>query len=122
MINLLTATLICVGMDPGSSPAVEIELEVKPSEKISTIRYEIVEGSLTGTAYVQSVGHLYRSKRGNTYTYTSGDGPNATVLVVQSHHGKLTSELSHYITDMKNDPVECTAEEDSDDGGHGGGH
>ena len=71
---------------------------------------------------MQSVGYLYRSKRGNTYFYRSGDGPNATVLVVTSAHGHLTSELTHYITDMKDEPVECKVQESSDDGGHGGGH
>lgn len=119
MLNLLTATLICVGQAP-TQPATEVELEVKSTERVSTIRYEIIEGSLSGTAYIQSVGYLYRSRSGRTYIYKSGDGPNSTVLRVTAHGELLMGELSHYISGMKDEPVECRAENNSGDGDHGG--
>lgn len=119
MVNLLTATLICVGNAP-TQPATEVELEVKPADRISTIRYEIIEGSLSGTAYIQSVGYLQRSKKGNVYWYKSGESPNATVLKVTAHGEHLMGELSHYSSGMSDEPVDCRAEDSSDDdhGGH----
>lgn len=119
MLNLLTATLICVGQAP-THPVTEIELEVKRTDRISTIRYEIVEGSLTGTAYVQSVGYLQRSKKGDTYIYKSGESPNSTVLTVTAHGAHLTGELSHYSSGMKDEPVECRTDDDSGGGDHDG--
>lgn len=119
MLNLLTATLICVGQAP-TQPATEIELEVKRTDRISTIRYEIVEGSLSGTAYIQSVGYLQRSEKGKTYIYKSGESPNSTVLTVTAHGEHLMGELSHYSSGMKDEPVECRTEEDFGDGDHDG--
>ena len=119
MLNLLTATLICVGQAP-TQPVTEIELEVKGANRISTIRYEIIEGSLSGTAYIQSVGYLQRSRKRNTYIYRSGDSPNSTVLTVTAHGEHLMGELSHYSSGMKDEPVECRTESNSDDGDHDG--
>lgn len=117
MLNLLTATLICVGQAP-TQPATEVELEVKAADQISTIRYEIVEGSLSGTAYIQSVGYLDRSRSGNTYIYNSGNGPNATVLKVTAHGEHLMGALSHFISGTKGEAVECRAESNSGGGEH----
>lgn len=118
MLNLLTATLICVGQAP-TQPVTEVELEVKPTDRVSTIRYEIIEGSLSGTAYIQSVGYLHRSKNRSTYIYKSGNSPNSTVLRLTAHGEHLMGELSHYISGMKDEPVECRTE-DSGGGDHDG--
>jgi len=119
MLNLLTATLICIGQAP-TQPVTEVELELKLAHQLSTIRYEIIEGSLSGTAYIQSVGHLQRSRNGNTYTYKSGDSPNSTVLTVNAHGEHLMGKLSHYSSGMKDEPVECRAEGGSESGDHNG--
>jgi hypothetical protein len=109
MIDLLAATLICTGMAP-STPPTNIEVEIRPG-KYSTIRYEIAEGSLAGTAYVQSIGHMIPRKTGSAIIFQSGDGPNATILVVENRNGEIQqSHFTHYISDMKNSPMDCSAD------------
>ncbi len=76
MFNLLTATIICTGVAP-TTPKTNIEFEVRHNT-FSTIRYEIAEGSLAGTAYVQSVGRLERKMAGSlghTNRYFSPTSP-----------------------------------------------
>lgn len=121
MVNLLTATLICTGMAP-TTPATNIEVEIRPG-KFSTIRYEIAEGSLAGTAYVQSIGHMIPKKKGSMITFQSGDGPNATKLVVHVMGDHIhESHFSHYISGMKDSLVECMVDDDSGDHGDHSGH
>lgn len=118
MINLLTATLICTGMAP-TTPMTNIEVEIRPG-KFSTIRYEFAEGSLAGTAYVQSIGYMIPNQNGSTVTFRSGDGELATKLIVKTMGDHIhESHFSHHISGMKDSPVECTVEDDSGDhGGH----
>lgn len=122
MPNLLLATLICTGTATTTTPVTNIEIEVRP-HKFSTIRYEFAEGSLAGTAYIQSLGHLERSRKGSTYIFQTGEGDHDTRLVVTvmgNHiHG---SQFSHAISGMKNEPVDCVVEEEEDDHGEHGGH
>ena len=116
MIDLLTATLICTGTAL-THPVTNIEVEIRP-EKFSTIRYEIAEGSLAGTAYVQSIGYMKPKREGSTVTFRSGDGELSTVLTVQMMGNHIhESRFSHYISGMKDSPLECEIE---DDGGHPG--
>lgn len=119
MINLLTATLICTGMAP-TTPMTNIEVEIRPG-KFSTIRYEIAEGSLAGTAYVQSIGYMIPNQSGSAITFRSGDGELATKLVVKTMGEHIhESQFSHHISGMKDSPVECTIEDDSGEHpGHG---
>lgn len=119
MINLLTATIICTGLAP-THPKTNIEVEIRPG-KYSTIRYEIAEGSLEGTAYIQSIGHMQPKRRGTTLFFQSGTGPNATKLTVQTVGDHIEeSRFSHYISGMRDAPVECSAEDGSSDDDHGG--
>ena len=106
MVNILTATLICAGTAP-STPATNIEVEIRPG-KYSTIRYEIAEGSLIGTAYVQSIGHMIPERRGPQVKFQSGDGPTATILTLEAHGTQITNaKFSHFISDMKESDVDC---------------
>lgn len=116
MINLLTATILCTGVAP-TTPATNIEVEVKPAAvKYSTIRYEIAEGSLAGTAYIQSIGHMVGSKKGSIFTFKTGDGVNDTLLTIQTQGEQIIgARFSHYISSMKDAPVDCSVEEDSGD-------
>ncbi|MBX3019718.1 MAG: hypothetical protein KF767_17650 [Bdellovibrionaceae bacterium] len=112
MIDIMAATLLCTGLAP-TVPKTIIELEVKARE-YSTIRYEIAEDSLSGTGYIQSVGFLHRSKKGMMVTVKSGDGPNATRLEFMQHGSHLmNARLTHYISGMKDEPVDCEVEDDS---------
>lgn len=114
MINLLTATLICTGTAP-TTPVTNIEVEIRP-HKYSTIRYEIAEGSLAGTAYIQSIGYMEPKRKGSTVTFQSGVGPNVTKLVVRTMGDHIhESHFSHYISGMKDSLVDCAVQEDSDD-------
>lgn len=101
-----------------TTPVTNIEVEIRPG-KFSTIRYEFAEGSLAGTAYVQSIGYMIPKQSGSTVAYQSGDGELATRLIVKTMDGHIhESQFSHYISGMKDSPVECTVEDDS--GGHDG--
>lgn len=119
MLNILTATLICTGTAP-TTPTTNIEVEVRP-HKYSTIRYEIAEGSLQGTAYIQSIGHLEGSRKNKFVTFKSGEGPNATRLVVQMHGEHIIgADFTHYVSGMKQSEVDCEIQDDSDDDDHSG--
>ncbi len=110
MFNLLTATIICTGVAP-TTPKTNIEFEVRHNT-FSTIRYEIAEGSLAGTAYVQSVGRLERKMVGAQFTSSSGEGPNATKLTFHINDNSISdAQLSHYSSGMKESPVECEIDE-----------
>lgn len=111
MTNLLKLLLVCSGTS-STTPATDIEIDVKPSDKLSTIRFEISEGSLSGTAYIQSMGYMYSSVKGNTITYRSGYDELSTRLVVHVEGTKVTAaEFSHYISNSKNLPMECEYQE-----------
>ncbi len=111
MTGLLMATLICTGVAP-TTPKTNIEVEVRNPDRISTIRYEIAEGSLSGTAYVQSIGYMERSHVGSVLIFKSGNGPNSTKLSLRLRGDTITdSRLSHYISGMKDARVECAFEE-----------
>ncbi len=119
-MNLLAATLICTGIAP-TTPVTNVEFEIKRSEKPSTIRYEIAEGSLSGTAYIQSIGYMKRTQVGSTITYFSGNSPNSTKLVLKLMGNHIhESRISHHISGMKDAFVDCYFEEDS--GAHSEGH
>lgn len=110
MIDLLATTLICTGVAQ-STPPTNIEVEIRPG-KYSTIRYEIAEGSLAGTAYIQSMGHMIPRKTGSTVIFQSGEGPNATVLIVETKGGKIQqSRFNHYISNMKDSPMDCSTDD-----------
>ena len=118
MIQFLTATIICTGMAP-THPKTNIEVEIRPG-KFSTIRYEIAEGSLEGTAYIQSIGYMQPKRRGATYHFQSGTGPNATRLLLKVDGDQIReSRFSHYVSGMKGSLVECSAEEGPSDGHDG---
>lgn len=117
MINLLTATLICVGTAP-THPVTNVEIKIRP-EKFSTIRYEIAEGSLTGTSYVQSIGYMTPKSEGSMTTFRSGDSELETILTVTTMDNHIhESRFSHHITGMKDSIVKCEIQEDSE--GHSG--
>lgn len=100
-----------------TTPATNIEVEIRPG-KFSTIRYEFAEGSLAGTAYVQSIGYMIPKQSGSIVTFESGDGELATRLIVKTMGEHIhESHFSHYISGLKDSPVDCSIEEDS--GGHG---
>lgn len=106
MLNILAATLICTGIAP-THPKTNIEVEIRPNRS-STIRYEIAEGSLQGTAYIQSLGEMPGSWRNNVATFKSGDGPNSTLLVVQMRGEHIVgAEFTNFISGMKKSPVDC---------------
>ena len=105
-MNLLSATLICTGLAP-TSPVTRIEVEMHPGEH-SSIRYEIAEGSLEGTAYIQSLGMMTVSRKKNFVIYQSGDDPNSTVLSIRMHRDQIVdSHFTHHISGMKNVAVDC---------------
>lgn len=117
MLNILTATLICTGVAP-TQPMTNIEVEIRPNT-FSTIRYEIAEGSLQGTAYIQSIGYMMGSAKKNFVTFKSGDGPNSTRLVVQMHGKHIVgADLTHYISGMKQAEVDCEIQEHSGSDDH----
>ena len=110
MLNILTATIFCMGVAP-TTPMTNVELEVR-TNKFSTIRYEIAEGSLSGTAYMQSMGRLERRKNGSHVTAITGDSPNSTKLTFHFHNDEISeAHFSHYSSGMKDVPVDCSIEE-----------
>lgn len=107
MINFLAVTLICTGMAP-TTPKTNIEVEIGPG-KYSTIRYEFAEGSLAGTAYVQSIGHMQGWQRGGTVRFVSdGGGPKPARLLLNVE-GDIIKEayFHHYSSGMEREPVSC---------------
>lgn len=117
-MNLLTLTLICTGIAP-TTPPTNVEFTIRP-DKFSYVRYEFAEGSLKGTAYKQSIGHMQGVKSGMNYTFQS---PNTTLTLMAHGDHLMNSEISHYPSGMTKAPVRCAIKkEDDDHGDHGGGH
>lgn len=111
MINFLAVTLICTGMAP-TTPKTNVEIEIRP-EKFSTIRYEIAEGSLSGTAYIQSIGHMNGRQRGQIVRFVSDSGGPSPARLLLKVDGENIEQafFHHYSSGMKRDPVNCVVEE-----------
>lgn len=113
MLDLMTVVFICTGM-ASTTPLTEIQLEVRHSETYSTIRYEIAEGSLQGTAYVQSMGRLSRSLKNSQFTAKSGDGPNSTKLEILLEEGRIAgSHFKHYVSGFDG-AIDCVFQGDDE--------
>lgn len=104
----LAASIICTGLAP-TTPPTNVEFEIRPLPKFSTIRYEIAEGSLAGTAYIQSIGYMTPAPNGDWTVYRSGAGENATTIAIRRKAGAMVeARASHYISGMKDSPVDCS--------------
>lgn len=108
-VDAKASEIFCTGVAE-TTPKTKIELEIR-SDKFSTIRYEFAEGSLKGTAHVNSMGRLQLQKSGDFSIYSSGSGENATKLVFRESGGQiLDASFTHYSSGMKNSPVQCAFE------------
>ncbi len=103
-----TSEILCRGVAP-TSPKTNVEIEVR-TQKFSTIRYEFAEGPYKGTAYINSIGRLIPSKRGNQQIYKSGEGKLATVLTFELQDNQIRdARFSHYSSGMYKDLVQCVS-------------
>jgi hypothetical protein len=111
MIDFLAVTLICTGMAP-TTPRTNVEIEIRPA-KFSTIRYEIAEGSLAGTAYIQSIGRMQGWQRSGTVRFLSDSGgPKPARLEMRVSGNKIArAYFYHYSSGMHRAPVECEVSE-----------
>lgn len=101
--------ILCKGI-AATSPKTKVEIEIR-SERFSTIRYEFAEGSLKGTAYVNSIGYMKLHKRGDFYIYRAGTGKLDSKLFFKMADNKITDAcFYHYSAGMDNSPVECSWE------------
>lgn len=114
MLPLLTATLLCTGVAP-TTPMTNVEFEIRPANvKYSTVRFEITEGSLAGTASIQSIGRMRGIQRGPLFIFSSGSGPLNTKLVVRVANDQIVeSRMTHYSSSLKEAAVDCTVLSDN---------
>lgn len=108
-IAVAKATVFCTGY-ADTTPRTKIELEVRVG-KFSTIRYEFVEGSYAGTAYVNSMGRLTLQKQNGFFVYEAGVDADDTRLELTVDKEKIvSSRFSHMNSGLKNAPMECRFE------------
>lgn len=101
--------ILCKGV-AATNPKTNVEIEIRPV-RFSTIRYEFAEGSLKGTAYVNSIGYMKLHKRGDYYIYRAGTGKLDSKLFFKMADNKITDACFYnYSAGMDNSPVECSWE------------
>ena len=107
-ILTLLASIICTGLAP-TTPTTNVEFEIRPLPRFSTIRYEFAEGSLAGTAYVQSIGYMTPHAYGDWIVYSSGEGENPTKVEIRMENGAMVEgRATHYISGMSRSLVDCS--------------
>jgi Cu/Ag efflux protein CusF len=103
------STVFCKGV-AATSPKTNVEMEIR-ADKFSTIRYEFAEGSLKGTAYINSIGRMALHKRNGFYLYRAGTGKLDSKLIFKMADNKITQACFYnYSAGMNYSPVECSFE------------
>jgi len=101
--------IFCTGT-ANTTPKTKIELEIR-RDKLSTIRYEFAEGSLKGTAYVNSIGRMRLGNRNGFFIARSGVGKLNSKLIFKVQSEQITHAFfTHYSANMKSAPVTCSFE------------
>lgn len=104
-----SSNVLCTGI-ADTYPKTKIDVEIR-SNKFSTIRYEFIEGSAKGTAYVNSMGRMYLKREGNSFYYQSGDGKLDTKLSFEIKNTRIeNAKFYNFSAGMNFDPVQCVFE------------
>lgn len=103
------SALFCTGVG-NTTPKTNVEIEIR-KEKFSTIRYEYAEGSLKGTAYINSIGRMILTQEGDLYRYQAGDGKLDSKLILNMKDNQIQSaRFYNFSASMNFDPVQCRFE------------
>lgn len=98
--------IICYGQ-ANTYPKTNVEIEIRKN-KFSTIRYEISEGSLKGTAYINSIGRMSLQKTGSHFSFISETGKLSSQLTFFTNGLKIQdARFSNYSANMADSPVNC---------------
>lgn len=104
-----SANILCKGV-ASTTPKTKVEIEIRP-ERFSTIRYEFAEGSLKGTAYVNSIGQMKLQRHLDSFSYLAGLGKlDAKLVFKMADNQFIDAHFYHYSAGMDNAPVECSWE------------
>lgn len=103
------SNIYCKGI-AATAPTTAVEIEIRPI-RFSTIRYEFAEGSLKGTAYINSIGYMKLHKRGGFYIYRAGTGKLDSKLFFKIKNNLISDAFFYnYNAGMNRSPVKCSWE------------
>lgn len=101
-----TSNIFCTGA-ANTYPKTTIELEFR-SNKFSTIRYEFAEGSLKGTAYINSLGRMSLFQKEDSFIYLSGTRMLDSKLYFKVKGDQITqAHFTNIRAGMENSVVNC---------------
>lgn len=101
-----TSNIFCTGT-ANTYPKTTIELEFR-SNKFSTIRYEFAEGSLKGTAYVNSLGRMNLYQKEDSFIYLTGTRSLDSKLLFKVNGDQITqAHFTNSRAGLENAPVNC---------------
>lgn len=101
-----TSNIFCTGI-ANTYPKTTIELEFR-SNKFSTIRYEFAEGSLKGTAYVNSLGRMSLFQKDDSFVYLSGTRKLDSKLYFKVKGDQITqAHFTNFRAGLENAAISC---------------
>lgn len=107
--NVDANMILCRGV-ADTTPKTKIEVEVR-KDKFSTIRYEFAEGSLKGTAYINSIGRMELQKLGDLFLYSAGPGKLDSQLQFKVQNDQIRdAQFTLWSAGMDKAPVQCQFE------------